>query len=41
MREVRDYHQAMRRFLCKKPFKFQWVRGSSPRRDELYDRDRR
>jgi hypothetical protein len=38
MREVRDYNDAMRRYLSKKPFKFQWVNGSPPTRDELYDR---
>jgi hypothetical protein len=38
MREVRDYNDAMRRFLAKKPLKFQWVDGSPPTRDELYDR---
>ena len=37
MREVRDYDDARRRYLAKKPFKFQWV-GSRPTRDELYDR---
>jgi plasmid stability protein len=37
MRDVRDYNDAMRRYLAKKPFKFQWV-GSPPTRDELYDR---
>jgi hypothetical protein len=38
MREVRDYNDAMGRFLAKKPFKFQWVDGRPPLRDELYDR---
>ncbi len=38
MREVRDYNDAMRRYLCKKPLKFQWVDGTRPARDELYDR---
>jgi Family of unknown function (DUF6364) len=38
MREVRDYNDAMRRYLSKKPFKFQWVDGGRPMRDELYDR---
>jgi hypothetical protein len=37
MREVRDYNEAMRRYLAKKPLKFQWV-GSRPVREELYDR---
>ena len=38
MREVRDYNDAMRRYLAKKPFKFQWIDGAPPTRDELYDR---
>jgi hypothetical protein len=38
MREVRDYNEAMRRYLSKKPFKFQWVDGHPLTRDELYDR---
>jgi hypothetical protein len=38
MREVRDYNDAMRRYLCKKPFKFQWADGSRPTRDDLHDR---
>jgi hypothetical protein len=38
MREVRDYNDAMRRYLAKKPLKFQWVDGSRPVREELYDR---
>ena len=38
MREVRDYNDAMRRYLSKKPFKFHWADGSPPTRDELYDR---
>jgi plasmid stability protein len=38
MREARDYNDAMRRFLAKKPVKFNWVDGSSPTRDELHDR---
>jgi hypothetical protein len=37
MREVRDYDDAMRRHLAKKPFKFQWT-GGRPSRDELHDR---
>jgi hypothetical protein len=38
MREVRDYNDAMQRYLAKKPIKFQWVDGRRPVRDELYDR---
>jgi hypothetical protein len=38
MREVRDYDDAMRRYLSKKPFKFQWPEGLRPTRDELHDR---
>jgi hypothetical protein len=38
MREVRDYNDAMRRFLARKPVKFRWVDGTRPMRDELYDR---
>jgi hypothetical protein len=37
MREVRDYDDAKRRYLSKKPLKFQWADGR-PSRDELYDR---
>lgn len=40
MREVRDYHDAMRRFLSKKPFKFEWIDGRRPTREELYERSR-
>ncbi len=38
LREVRDYNQAMRRQLSRKPFEFDWVEGHKPARDELYDR---
>ena len=38
MREVRDYNDAMRHYLSQKPFKFQWVDGRRPTRDELYER---
>jgi hypothetical protein len=38
MREARDYNDAMRRYLAKKPLKFQWIDGSPPLRDELYER---
>ncbi len=40
MREVRDYNDAMRRFLSKKPFKFEWVDGRRPTREETHDRTR-
>ncbi len=36
MRGLRDYDDAMRRYLAKKPLKFQWV--ARPTRDELHDR---
>jgi hypothetical protein len=38
MREARDYNDAMRRYLAKKPLKFQWIDGSRPLPDELYER---
>jgi hypothetical protein len=38
MRKVRNYDAAMRRFLSKKPFKFQWTDGGRPSRDELHAR---
>lgn len=38
MREVRDYDEAMRRYLARKPFKFEWIGGRRPTRDELNDR---
>lgn len=40
MREQRDYQKAMRRFLSIKPFRFGWVDGHRPKREELYDRPR-
>lgn len=40
MREVRDYNQAMQRTLAKKPFKFVWVDGRKPTREELHERAR-
>lgn len=36
MREVRDYNDAMRRYLAKKPLEFRWTARST--RDELHDR---
>ena len=38
MREVRDYNDAMRHFLSKKPLKFQWDDGRRPTRNELHER---
>ena len=38
MREVRDYNEAMRRFMAMKPFDFEWIDGRRPTRDELHDR---
>jgi hypothetical protein len=38
MREVRDYNDAMRRYLATQPIKFQWLDGKRPTRDELHDR---
>lgn len=38
MRDVREYNDAMRRYLAKKPIKFQWRDGKRPMRDELHDR---
>ncbi len=38
MNEVRDYDEAMRSFLAHKPFKFEFVGGKRPGREELHDR---
>ena len=38
MREARDYNEAMRRYLSKKPVKMKPVGGRYPTREELYDR---
>ena len=38
MHQVRDYNEAMRAFLAMKPFKFVFVDGRRPARDELHDR---
>ncbi|HMN46791.1 MAG TPA: hypothetical protein PKE27_19595 [Povalibacter sp.] len=38
LREVRDYNEAMRRHLSRKPFEFDWADDRKPARDELYDR---
>ena len=40
MRESREYDEAMRRYLAKKPFKLKGPRQRYPRREELYDRGR-
>lgn len=40
MREARDYNEAMRRYLSKKPVKMKPVGGRYPTREELYDRSR-
>ena len=38
MREARDYNEAMRRYLSKKPVKMKPIGGRYPTREELYDR---
>jgi hypothetical protein len=38
MREMREYAEAMRRYLSRKPFKFQWADGRRPTREDLHDR---
>lgn len=38
MREVHDYNEAMRRSLARKPFRFEWIEGRKPPREELHDR---
>lgn len=40
MNDQREYLEAMQRFLALKPFKFEWVDGRRPTREELYDRSR-
>jgi plasmid stability protein len=40
MRELRDYDEAMRRYLAKKPVEFTWVDGRRPTREELHERAR-
>lgn len=39
MREGKEYEQAMRRFLSKRPVAFRWKGGRRPTREELHDRD--
>jgi hypothetical protein len=38
MRELRDYDEAMRRYLARKPARFEWVAGRRPTREELHER---
>jgi hypothetical protein len=38
MRELRDYDQAMSRYLALKPVRFHWAVGRRPKREELHDR---
>jgi len=38
MHELRGYDEAMRRYLGKKPVRFEWARGQRPTREELHDR---
>jgi hypothetical protein len=38
MHESREYEEAMRRFLSKRPFKLTGPPQRYPKRDELYDR---
>jgi hypothetical protein len=40
MHELREYSEAMRRFLSQKPLKFEWIDGRRPTRDELHERGR-
>jgi len=40
MRESREYDEAMRRYLAKKPFKLSGPAEHYPEREELYDRPR-
>ena len=40
MQEMRDYDEAMRRYLAKKPVKFDWISGNRPTREELNERPR-
>ena len=38
MRKSREYDEAMRRYLAKKPFKFGKPGGRRPTREEIHDR---
>jgi len=40
MRDRREYDAAMRRFFSTPPFKFGWIDGHRPSREELYERRR-
>lgn len=36
MSDLREYHEAMRRFQAIKPFDADWIGGRRPTREELY-----
>lgn len=38
MREMTDYNEAMRSYLSRGPFKFEWAGGCRPAREDLHDR---
>jgi len=38
MHEVREYNEAMQHYLSRKPFRFEWMGGRKPAREELHDR---
>jgi len=38
MRELRDYDEAMRRYLARQPSRFDWISGRRPTREELNER---
>ena len=38
MQDQWDYFDAMRRYFSHKPFKFEFVDGTRPRREELHER---
>lgn len=40
MNDQKEYLEAMQHYLSLKPFKFEWVDGRPPTREELYDRSR-
>jgi len=40
MHDRREYDAAMRRFFSTPPFKFEWIDGHRPTREELYERRR-
>ena len=37
MHELCGYDEAMRRYLAKKPVRFEWNQGQRPTREELHD----